>query len=141
MKKYQVFFILNISIPLLLGLVIYFFLKPDTYVIKWIFSFFNFNFTYSISHNNLIVKFIYCYLCDILWAYALTFAVYYFSDFFTHKYFIAMLITIVFCVLIEFLQFFDIITGAFDVLDILFEIIANVLALMYIFIFSGGYKK
>ncbi len=139
MRKHRIILLLNIIIPLIFGLVIYLLLKPNTYISELIYSLFNIRFDYYISNKGIIRIFIYNYLCDILWAYALTFTVYYFVNSFTHKYLLTLFITNMFCVLIELLQYFGIVSGTFDIFDILLECVSSALALMYIlFLFHGG---
>lgn len=114
------FYWINILIPLLFGITVYFHWRPDAYVSKVIFGFFHLSYIPDWGKPVGIQRFIRYYLCDICWAYALTFSL----AFYLGKHFLiwAYIISMIFSSLIEVLQLFRQTPGSFDFLDIIAEL-------------------
>ena len=130
-KRIRIFTLLNIVLPIALGVLIYTITRPDTYISQWIYRIGHF----SIPHyavKDMLPLWLWMFLCnfsaDILWAYSLTYAVYaifYDSPRYMHLIFA---VCILFEIGIELLQLFDILKGTFDFLDIAFEICTSAIA-------------
>ena len=124
--KDNIFYTINIIIPLLIGAFIYFHFNQESYLG----SFFNFLFQIpklDININSKILVFINNWLCDFLWAYSLFYAMY--MSYRTHNNAIwtTFKITVFFAIFVESLQLIKIDfirCGTFDILDIIIEIIA-----------------
>lgn len=118
----NVIIILNSVIALKIGLLIYIFMKDDTYINTFTHIHFNY------SPETYFEIFIINWFCDFLWGYALTFALYYVLSPFSHRRILSLVLTVVFGAILECLQAFDIIPGTFDWWDIAIEIIAVLIA-------------
>lgn len=129
-EKKQYF--LNVVAALLIGLCVYIIFRPDTYISVLFSKRIDFTWLQNSLPKipSLLTQFARNYLCDILWAYAL------FNAFFLiYKEEQAMGvfgICAVFEIVVEVLQLFDIIQGTFDVVDIVFEIVATLTSALYI---------
>lgn len=131
-KRRLIFYILNIIIPLVLGLVLYLSFRRDSYIAilvsKYIYL--------PISPESLIPDglkaFLRNFVSDILWAYALSFAVVLTIGYSKKRMWFSALICLSFIVTTELFQKIDIFHGTFDVLDILFETLSICLALLFI---------
>ena len=133
-NKAILFFLVNAIIPILIGLILYLFIKPDSYVSQLINKIVSVP-SVSLQYNNVLIYFIRFYLCDMLWAYSLTFTMYLIlvNDF--GGMILCFLIAGVFSIFIELLQYFGIVSGTFDFFDVIAEMISIVLALGIIKIF------
>ena len=131
MRKKYAFYILNICIPLILGLGTYLFCYRTTYINTVFTDVFGFSLPY-IYYDNALHRFITCWSCDILWAYSLTFALYLCFKVFNNPLIITCVTSSLFSVVIELLQINGTMNGTFDILDIAFEIVAIILATIII---------
>ena len=135
MKKNKniAFLIINILVPLLLGTLNYYFISPDVIFVKRIDTFIGNGIHFNNIDNKLwIIKFVRNYLLDMLWGYALVFAlklIFNNNAADTLKIFV---IAVAFSAVMEILQITPIAQGTFDVLDILVEILAEVTAVFII---------
>lgn len=120
-RKIPTFFI-NIFLPLAVGLCVYLFFRKSTYINRV------FGFEPNLQINSCLGLFVKCWLCDILWAYALTHALHFALYAFKHKILISAILSICVAVSFELLQLFGRVSGTFDILDILFQIAAVLLA-------------
>lgn len=126
MKRKLLTFFFNIFLPLAVGLCIYLFFRKGTYIN--LVSGIEFNFALK-SGLGVFVK---SWLCDILWAYALTNALYLAFCAFKHRIMITAIISICVGTVFELLQLLPSVVGTFDILDILFQIAAVLLAVALI---------
>lgn len=133
--KDPLFFILNISIPLVVGAILYLLFRPDAYICALIFRLFGTAPPVRIDQDNAFVCFVSYYLCDMLWAYSLAFVAYRIISDDTQRDLPTLLISIVFTVLTESFQYFGILPGTFDGFDILAEGLSIVSALGIIKLF------
>jgi len=126
----------NVVLPLLIGAVIYYLFFPNVLFVIRIDSILGFGFHLPISSvkNNFILLVTRCFMLDMLWAYAFTWLSYLILE----KYKVAITISAIFCILIEVIQIFSFVPGTFDVLDIIFEIVAVLLAAILIGKNIGG---
>ena len=131
----HIFYCLNIVVPLIFGSAIYVCYRPDTYISQFVYN------TLGISPNvgvftdvlpAWVVSFIQNYLADILWAYSLTFTVYYIWRKQSSSSYEAFGIVIAFEFCIEFSQKPGIMSGTFDWIDIFLEVCITVLATLLI---------
>lgn len=133
--KAKCFYWINIIIPIVLGTIVYILFREDTYIsIIFMKIMKEVGIEIALPHNldNPIADFARNHLCDILWAYALTFTVVLAGDFQKKQMIIPFIISAVFGISMELLQKFDIITGTFDYWDIVFQVIASVCAIIII---------
>ena len=131
MKRKNILVFINFAIPLLSGLSIYLFCYENTYINTTIQKFFDISLPYF-YYDNIFYHFLTCWACDILWAYSLTFSLYSCFKNFNHSLLVSYIISSVFALIIELLQLFNVITGTFDILDILLEFSAIILAVIII---------
>lgn len=89
-----------------------------------------------IPRDLVLTRFVRNHLLDMLWSYALVFCIYYFSSSLTGNIVVPVLLAVVWSVVFEILQVFSVAKGTFDWLDIIFEIVAVVIAGLFIFYFS-----
>lgn len=134
MKEYErIYIILNFAIPLLVGAIIYYFLSPDVIFVKVIDEIFGCGVHFaSLLEKNFVVRFVRFYLLDMLWGYALVFALYFVFGNNTAKLKGIFYIAFVFSISMEVLQLTSLAEGTFDFIDILFEFLAEVFAVFII---------
>lgn len=127
---------MNILIPICVGAVLYYLFCPGVSFVlildcigqKFFGSEFNgLHVDYIDSYLFLIIRY---YLFDMLWAYSLTFTVFYILP--RKKKLISAFIVMFFTLLMELLQISDYISGTFDFFDIFAELIAATVAYMFI---------
>ena len=129
MKRKNLFLFLNIAIPLLIGLAIYLFCYKNTYINTLFENILKIDFPY-IYRDNSFHKCITNWACDILWAYSLTFALFFCFKDFNKPFLITFFVSIVFSVIFECLQLTSIINGTFDIWDIIMELSAILFAVI-----------
>ena len=132
-KKRIYIYILNICIPLIIGFLFYLLFRPDIFLSKTIYGIFNINHSpslYKLFIGNIIGRLLINYLCDFLWAYALSWALFYIKDLYNYS----ILRTLFYCVsadcIMELLQLIDCISGTFDYYDIIVQIFATLIVLI-----------
>lgn len=116
----------NIFLPLAVGLCIYLLFYNGTYINSIL------GIEFGFELNSAFGVFIKSWLCDILWAYALTNSLYFVLGGFKHKIFVSAIVSICFATTFELLQLFGKVKGTFDILDIAFQIVAVILAAVLI---------
>lgn len=122
MKRKIMAFFTNIFLPLAVGLCVYLFFRKGTYINSI------FGIEYDYKFNSIFGVFVKSWLCDILWAYALTHSLYFALHAFEHRVLISVVISICFATVCELLQLLPAVSGTFDILDIIFQIAAVLLA-------------
>lgn len=143
MKKHKdLFIILNFVIPLLVGTVIYYFISSDVFFVKFIDNIIGkgIHFT-SLVNTNFLIRFIRFYVLDMLWGYALVFALYFIIGNDAAKLWKILFIAFVFSCAVELFQIASFSTGTFDIADIAFEFLAEVLAVFIIKILMRRLKR
>lgn len=116
------FYIWNIMLPLVIGTIVYVYVKPSAPISQLIY------FILHISPPVLNIKltgihrFIQYYLCDILWSYSLTFALSLYLG--KDRLLLAYAIAASFSTLVEVLQLLHQVLGSFDIFDIIVQLIA-----------------
>lgn len=134
-RQIIVFYGLNILIPLMAGSLCYLSLRPDTYLSQAVYEVLGFEpdpiALQSFLPHGLQI-FFRNHMCDILWAYALTFSIFaVWTDETSHMY-PKVLLAVVFEAGIEFMQRIGILSGTFDIWDIFLEIGTTALAALLI---------
>jgi len=132
MKK-KAFIALNITIPLLIGSVLYYFMSPETIFVAMIDRFTGqIVGRNTITLHNGILRFIRFYFLDMCWAYALTFSLHAILGNNTACLKKSILLAAVFSAVMEMIQLTPVVKGTFDVLDILYEALAVGIAVFII---------
>ena len=124
-------YIANIFVPLILGVLIYFLFRPDTYIsifLRQIFHEAAWGPINGFTVAPAIGVFLRNFGCDLLWAYSLVFAVHFFADSSVMPLRFVFVMCILFEFFIEYLQYIDIVPGVFDIIDMAFEAFASLLA-------------
>lgn len=129
MKNKKIFLFGNIAIPLTSGFLIYLFFYKNTYINTAVESFMGFSLPYF-YFNNAFHHFLTCWACDFLWAYALTFSLFFCLKSFKSPLPLTFIVSALFSTVIESLQLFGIISGTFDIWDILMELTAIAFAVI-----------
>ena len=134
-NKRTLLLLLHIIVPIILGTCIYLFTRPDTYISKWILDWWGIS-SPAVTLRGLVPWWLWRFLCsyaaDILWAYALTFSVYLIFCSSPVKILPYMAICCIFEAGMELLQLFDVLSGTFDVWDIILEVCATAIASLII---------
>lgn len=120
-RKILTFFI-NIFLPLAVGLCIYLLFYSGTFLNLL------FGIEMHIRAKSLLGIFIKSWACDILWSYALTYSLYLALYAFKRRIAISAILSICIVTVFELLQLFGKVKGTFDILDIIFQIAAVLLA-------------
>lgn len=132
-KRIVVKTLLSAIIPILIGVAVYFYFRPDTYISKFIADKTGLHSTYVPSKDDrLFIKFCRYYLCDIAWAFALPNALFLAFEMNPAKQNSIAVITLVMILLSEGLQVFGIIPGTGDLIDVIIEICAAAAAIILI---------
>ena len=115
-----------IFLPLLIGLLYYVLLAPETIVSKTFSQIFRIDFSFQLtsSFSNLCRN----YLSDICWAIALVNALILAIGTTKEQSIISFVVATIFCIFIELAQWFGIINGTFDYWDILIELVSVIIS-------------
>ena len=133
--KQHMFYALNISASLVIGLIIYLCYRPDTYVSQAVYNLLGISPDIGVFVKLLptwLLLFIRNYLADIIWAYALTFTICYILWNQNKSMFPIFGIVAVFESCIEVSQKVGIMSGTFDWFDIFLEICISALVMLVI---------
>ena len=147
LKRIPLAFWLSVILPLIIGLGIYIIVDNNSYLYKLfgaaLYRFSFMNDLHAFAENNSVFIFLRCYICDFCWAFSLEGCVFLIFRNERRGLLISAVISIVFSVFIETLQYFNIIIGTFDFVDIIFEIIAVLLAVtnIYFIFWRNVYEK
>ena len=129
----KVFLLANMIVPILTGAVIYYVTSPDVIFVRQLDTILGMRVhMYDISYHSTIVRFIRYYALDMLWGYALVFALYFILDNNTASLFKIFVIAYVFSVIIEILQLTSFVKGTFDVFDLVVERVAVIAAVLIV---------
>lgn len=125
--KKSVLYAINIILPLALGLIVYVFDKPKSFISNWVFNLTGFR-----SNTYIFPKIIDYHFPDFVWAYSLMFVLYIVSGIYKKKLVLSILISVVFSIALEVIQLFQTNMFTFDVIDIGVEILAILMAALII---------
>lgn len=138
----RIFLILNILVPILLGTIIYYIISPEVIFVQQIDAFLGRGIHVNyLDLNSILMEFVRNYLLDMMWGYALVFALYLFIGNNTAKLTKILIIAFVFSAIMEILQLTTFASGTFDIFDIFVEFIAEVFAVFIIKKFLGGTEE
>ena len=133
MKKTDTIIVLNIMIPIIVGTMIYYVLSPEVIFVKQIDHFIGNGFHISsINTGNILFRFIRNHFLDMLWGYALVFALFFVMGNNTADLNKIFLPAFLFTLAMEFLQLTPIAHGTFDLWDIFVEFVAEAVAVFII---------
>ena len=119
--------------PIILGAMLYYLLSPEVIFVKWIDDFLGTSFHISgIDTDNMLLGFIRNYFLDILWGYALVFALFLVRGNNTADLMKTFLIAFLFSSTMELLQITPVAKGTFDVWDIFDMFLAEAVAVFII---------
>lgn len=140
-NKKTLFWGANIVFPLVAGLIIYILYKPEAYICRFIHSILGTSQNPDIIlQKNCIINFVRFHLSDMCWSYALTSALSLILTLNRKSVAIAVSINTIFSITLEILQLNKVISGTFDVTDILLQILSGFMS-AGIILYFGGYKK
>lgn len=122
MKRKILTIFINIFLPLAVGLCIYLLFYNGTYLNSI------FGIELSFKANSLLGIFMKSWACDILWAYSLTYSLYFVLYAFKNRILFSAILSICIATGFELLQLFGKVNGTFDILDIIFQIAAVISA-------------
>lgn len=126
-------YISNICIPLIIGVFFYLLFRPNIFLSKTIYMILDINYSfalYDLIIGNIVGRILVNYLCDFLWAYSLSWALFYIKDLYNHSILKTMCYCIIADCLMELLQLIDCIGGTFDYCDIIVQILATLVVLI-----------
>ncbi len=124
-KKVLVF--ANIIVPLIIGAILYYIIAPDVIFVRVLSSFFNGDATSISQPETVFDYFVRYYLMDLLWGYALVFALYFCLD--NNAAIVRIFImAFLFSTAMELFQLMAIVPGVFDIWDIVIEGLAEAFA-------------
>lgn len=130
---------MNILAPILIGAAIYYVISPNVIFVQHLDSLLGKGIHINtVSLNLSIVRFVRNYLLDMLWGYALVFALFLFTGNNTAEIRKIFIIAVIFSAVMEILQLTSIAKGTFDVFDIIVEFLAEVTA---VFIIKKHYSE
>lgn len=128
MKK-KITLVLNIVCPVIIGAFIYYLVSPDVIFVKKIDAIINGSINIHISPvDNVFLKLFRNYFLDMIWGYALVFALFYIIGNNAVKVGLIFWIAFIFSVALEIIQLTPFAQGTFDVFDIGVEFLAEIVA-------------
>ena len=137
------YWILNITIPILVGFSIYLLWTSDTYVssmVRALLRHFGLPEIPLLRLSGPAARFARNHLCDMCWSYALVFSIALIQGFTGKDVICTVWICSGFSAAMEIAQYLHIVSGTFDILDIVLEIIACIFAGMMIYLFDWRKK-
>lgn len=134
--------VINIFIPIIVGAIIYYLISPEVIFVKQIDATMNVDFHISgLSTENIIIQFMRNHFLDMLWGYALIFALFFVLGNNTAVIWKTFLIAFSFSAIMEILQITPIVKGTFDVWDIVALFVAEVIAVFIINNFTAEEER
>ena len=130
--------IVGIILPLLLGMMIYIILSPNSYITTSFWRVFRIDNPFGmlkVSNMHWSIKLVRFYLCDFLWALALFQSMFLILQ--DENTLIVFILVLLFCIAFELFQKASVISGSFDYMDIAVEGVAGLLS----FLFENKYGR
>lgn len=127
-----VFYALNVALPLLVGFLLYLTLRKEAYISIFIDRYLAVPAWLCAAFPEWLITFLRNFASDILWAYALCFAVMLILEYGHGHSLFAFIICVCLICLVEAFQKAGIFHGTFDYLDILLEVSSVCIALYFI---------
>ena len=131
MKREHIFWLLHIVLPIVVGGLMYLQFRPDTYLSSLIYRGMGISapaLTETSPAGQAVLAFLRNFLCDMLWAYALTMTVAWILE-------QPIVVLVICCAMemgIEWLQKIQILSGTFDPVDIILECFTTIFALLIV---------
>lgn len=137
------FILLNIIFPIFLGSILYYLIAPEVFFVKEIDKLLHIENHNAIRINSGLMQLIRNHLFDFIWAYSLTNSLFVVFGYEAKRIKICVIISIVMGIVMEVIQLSDPTWGAFDIWDIITEMIAALLASLMIikFFYQGGLEN
>ena len=141
MRSKKTFIVANIILPLILGAVIYYIISPNVYFVKQLDSAMG-NLLPGrmlidfMRVNSAFVRALRNYLPDIAWGYSLMFGLYLALRNEISDMYVMIMIAFAFSTFIEILQITPSVSGTFDIIDIAYEFLAEIVAILIIKIYT-----
>ena len=127
------FLLLHIIFPILIGAVFYYLLSPDVIFVKQIDELLGCGFHLELAiRGHWIFQFMRIYMVDMLWGYALVFALFFIVDSNAAGRKEILFIAMALSAIMEILQLTPLVQGTFDLWDILVEFLAEMVAVFII---------
>lgn len=127
---------INISVSMIIGSLIYYLISPEVIFVEKISSMTGWK--VNIGYENNVIKIIRSYVPDILWAYALMFSLVVITGNKTAGIWKMYIVAALFSTIIEMLQLTGMFKGTFDIVDIIVELMAEIIA---VFIIKVHYEE
>ena len=125
--------LLSAIIPILIGVAVYVYFRPDTYISGIIADKTGLLSSFVPGRDdNMLIKFCRYYLCDIVWAFALPNALFLAFEADPERINLIGAITMAMILLSEVLQVFSVIPGTGDLMDVIMEICSAAAAIILI---------
>lgn len=131
MKRKVNYLLITVIVPLLIGGVLYYYLCPDVWFVRRINELLNVR-RGAIVYSKALTLFR-CYFFDLLWAYALSNALFFICFGNKRPGASVVLITVIFGAFMELLQLLGVAHGTFDFFDIVSEAIGAILSIITIY--------
>ena len=130
----KIFLTLNIICPVIIGAFIYYLISPDVFFVKKIDALIGGVINIHIPPiENVFFKLIRNYFLDMMWGYALVFALFYIIGNNAVKIGKIFWIAFLFSAIMEIIQIAPLVQGTFDIFDICVEFLAEVIAAIIIY--------
>lgn len=132
-KKYKLYMIINIIIPIVTGAIIYYLMSPDVKFVRWVDDVAGIGFHISdTAMDNVMLRLLRNYFPDMLWGYSLVFALFLAMGNNLENLRKIFITSFLFTTVMELFQLVQITSGTFDVCDILFTFVAEAAAFLII---------
>ena len=133
-KRDSLFYILNIILPIVIGAIIYVLYSPNTVFVQLL----NNYFIIKNLDSNVVSNVLRNYFCDFCWSYSLAFTIsFIYKDSFSLT--TSILVPISVGIMLEILQLTKIISGTYDILDIISELLACIIC--YLILVNRNKKR
>lgn len=124
---------MNILVPIIIGAAIYYVISPNVIFVQQLDSLLAREIHVNTAYSNIpIIRFVRNYLLDMMWGYALVFALFLFTGNNAAEIRKIFIIAVIFSAVMEILQLTSFAKGTFDVFDIIVEFLAEVTAVFII---------
>lgn len=132
----SMFYALNVVVPVFVGALLYLLFRRDSFLSETVYTYISVPEISVSAMPPWVITFLRNFASDVLWAYALLFSVSAVLRYSRKRLLASILICICFAIIIEALQKVGVFSGTFDVLDIVFEILAIGFGAIIIFLYE-----
>ena len=127
-----IFWVAIIVFPLAIGLAIYLVFKPSAFISKMISDCFGFQVSHIVIPDNWFLAFVSSYLCDMIWAFSFSSAIILVLNNCYTKYSVSFIICISIGIALELLQKNMVLSGTYDICDLIVESVGSFLSIIII---------